>query len=321
MVDFGGIKTKYMTSTTTSTSSSTTEFEVVEEFGESYHDAVIKFKSIWPNYRKVTRELAEPVNQMVDIIFGKHPDWSVRKTLSQIAADLGDLKGFSVRQLYRFLDDKSRSRIQKKSLTYDTTKLLETDKEESSRLEKERQENEGSAKNVRRIYGIDITTSNENPLELKGHSHCLEKQQRLREQLDAVKGQMIHYKKFFDKNVILDESKKVSTVYDKNVTAEREMDKSLNSEIEKCGGRMMIIEQLKDENTELKDRVGHLEQKMAETKIRIVTATPSYCKKIYDISQRKENAIVCLIIDGSDLFGVIDHYPTNEELENMIPPS
>ena len=206
-------------------------------------------------------------------------------------------------------------------MTYDTIKLLETDKEESSRLEKERQENEESAKNVRRIYGIDnTTTTNENPLELKGHSHCLEKQQKLREELDAVKGQMIHYKKFFDENVISNECKKVSTVYGKNITAEQEMDKSLNSEIEKDGGRM-IIEQLKDENTELKDRVGHLEQKMAETKIRIVTATPSYCKKIYDISQRKENATVCLIIDGSDLFGVIDHYPTTEELENMIPSS
>ena len=113
------------------------------------------------------------------------------------------------------------------------------------------------------------------------------------------------------------ECEKVSTVYCKNVTAEQEMDKSLNSEIEK-DKRMMIIQQLKDENTELKDRVGHLEQKMAETQVRIVTATPSYCKKIHDISQRKENAIVCLIIDGSDLFGVIDHYPTNKELENMI---
>jgi hypothetical protein len=121
-------------------------------------------------------------------------------------------------------------------LTNDTTKLVETDKEEPSRLEKERQENE----------------------------------------------------------------------------------ESLSSEIEKDCGRMMIIQQLKDENTELKDRVGHLEQKMAETKIRIVTATPSYCKKIYDMAQ-KENTIVCLIIDGSDLFGVIDHYPTTKELENMIP--
>lgn len=298
-----------------------TEFEIVEDFGQPYHDAAIKFMSIWPNYRKITRELAEPVNQMVEIIFGIHPDWSVKKTLNQIAADLGDLKGFSVRQLYRLLDDKSRSRIRKKSLTYDTTKLLETDEEESSRLEKERQENEESAKNVRRIYGIDTTaTANKNPLELKGHSHCLEKQQRLREELDAVKGQMMHYKKFFEKNVRSDECEKVSTVYCKNVTAEQEMDKSLNSEIEK-DKRMMIIQQLKDENTEPKDRVGHLEQKMAETQVRIVTATPSYCKKIYDISQRKENTIVCLIIDGSDLFGVIDHYPTNEELENMIPSS
>ena len=57
------------------------------------------------------------------------------------------------------------------------------------------------------------------------------------------------------------------------------MDKSLNSEIEKDGWRM-IIEQLKDENIELKDRVGHLEQKMAETKIRIVPATPTARKSM-----------------------------------------
>jgi hypothetical protein len=106
---------KYMTTT------STTEIEMVGDFGKEYHDA---------------GELAEPVNQIVDIIFEIHPYWSVRKVVSPIAADLGDLKWFSARQLYRLLDDKNRSKIH-------------TDVEESSRLEKERKENEESAKNVR----------------------------------------------------------------------------------------------------------------------------------------------------------------------------
>jgi hypothetical protein len=99
------------------------------------------------------------------------------------------------------LDDKNRGKIQKKGLTVGTTELLETDQEESSRLEKEKQEIEESAKNVSRIHGIDSTK--ESAMQLKGHGRCLEKQQRLRDELDAVKGQMIHYKKFFERGDVI----------------------------------------------------------------------------------------------------------------------
>jgi len=64
---------------------------------------------MWPNYRSVVRELSEPTNKMIDIVFEVHPEWSVRRVINTIAADLGDLKGFSVRHLYRFLDDKNRA--------------------------------------------------------------------------------------------------------------------------------------------------------------------------------------------------------------------
>lgn len=37
----------------------------------------------------------------------------------------------------------------------------------------------------------------------KGHSRCLEKQQRLREELDAVTGQMKHYKMFFERGEVI----------------------------------------------------------------------------------------------------------------------
>jgi hypothetical protein len=43
--------------------------EIVADFGQEYHNVVLKFTSIWPNYTKVIRELAEPMNEMVDIIF------------------------------------------------------------------------------------------------------------------------------------------------------------------------------------------------------------------------------------------------------------
>jgi hypothetical protein len=178
----------------------TTEFET-EDFGQQYHDAVNEFKAMWPNYRNVVRELSEPINKMIDIVFEVHPEWSVRRVINAIAADLGDLKGFSVRHLYRLLDDKNRARIHKKGLSDDTTELLETDQEESSRLEKERQENEESAKNVSSTYGID--SGKESPMQLKGHARCLEQQQRLRDELYAVKSQMRHYKKFFERGEVI----------------------------------------------------------------------------------------------------------------------
>jgi hypothetical protein len=178
----------------------TTEFET-EDFGQLYHDAVNEFKAIWPNYRSVVRDLSEPINKMINVVFEVHPEWSVRRVINTIAADLSDLKGFSVRHLYRFLDDKNRARIHKRGLPDDTTELLETDQEESSRLERERQENEESAKNVSSTYGID--SSKESPMQLKGHARCLEKQQRLRDELNAVKGQMKHYKKFFERGDVI----------------------------------------------------------------------------------------------------------------------
>jgi hypothetical protein len=46
-------------------------------------------------------------------------------------------------------------KIQKKTLTSDTTKLLGTEVEEPSRLEKERKENEESAKNVSHAYKLE----------------------------------------------------------------------------------------------------------------------------------------------------------------------
>jgi hypothetical protein len=54
-------------------------------------------------------------------------------------------------------------------------------------------------------YGID--SSKESPMQLKGHARCLEKQQRLRDELYAVKGQMRHYKKFFDRGEVILEPK------------------------------------------------------------------------------------------------------------------
>jgi hypothetical protein len=178
----------------------TTEFEM-EDFGQPYHDAVNEFKAMWPNYRNVVRELSKPINKMIDIVFEVHPEWSGRRVINTIAADLSDLKGFSVRHLYRFLDDKNRARIHKRGLSDDTTELLETDLEESSRLERERQENEESAKKVSSTHGID--SSKESPMQLKGHARCLEKQQRLRDELNAVKGQMKHYEKFFDRGEVI----------------------------------------------------------------------------------------------------------------------
>jgi hypothetical protein len=178
----------------------TTEFET-EDFGRLYHDAVNEFKAMWPNYRNVVRELAEPINKMINVVFEVHPEWSVRRVINTIAADLSDLKGFSVRHLYRFLDHENRARIYKKGLPDGTTELLETDQEESSRRERERQENEESAKNVSSAYGID--SSKESPMQLKGHTRCLEKQQLLRDELYAVKGQMKHYKKFFERGEVI----------------------------------------------------------------------------------------------------------------------
>jgi cell division protein FtsB len=114
----------------------------------------------------------------------------------------------------------------------------------------------------------------------------------------------------FEKNVI-DECGKFSANNSKNVLEEQEK-KVLDFEIE---NEAKAIQQLKDENAELKDRVDHLQQKIRKMQ--------GYCSKIYDIIQRKEDdaTIVCLIIDGSELLEVIDHYPKDEELKVMMEPS
>jgi hypothetical protein len=119
-----------------------------------------------------------------------------------------------------------------------------------------------------------------------------------------------------EKNVI-DECGKFSADNSKNVIEEQKK-KVLDFEIE---NEVKAIQQLKDENAELKDRVDHLQLKIRKMQVRIVTVTSSYCNKIYDIVQRKEDddaTIVCLIIDGSELLEVIDHYPKDEELKAMM---
>lgn len=98
--------------------------------------------------------------------------------------------------------------------------------------------------------------------------------------------------------------------------------KALDIEIEK-DGRLI---QLKDKLKESEERNEKLHEHLSKQQVRIVRVNSEQCKKVAKLMGIPPDIIdtvkeipteIYEVIDGEDLWTIMDHYPTNEELEEM----
>ena len=74
-----------------------------------------ELREIYKDYRNAvtySREKVEKIiNELVEITYGLHPDWSLTKILYAIAAENDDVFGLNPRSLYGKLSEENRRRL------------------------------------------------------------------------------------------------------------------------------------------------------------------------------------------------------------------
>ena len=92
------------------------------EIGKTYESESNIFREAWNNGRVAAEQAHNAVNTMVRILKQDYEDWSIRKVLQKIADDHKDLEGFSLPNLYKYLDDENRALLQDNSVSNEKPK-------------------------------------------------------------------------------------------------------------------------------------------------------------------------------------------------------
>ena len=92
------------------------------EIGKTYESESNTFRDAWNNGRVAAEQAHTAVNTMVRILKQDYEDWSIRKVLHKIADDHKDLEGFSLPNLYKYLDDENRTLLQDNSVSNEKPK-------------------------------------------------------------------------------------------------------------------------------------------------------------------------------------------------------
>lgn len=87
----------------------------METYESRYRVELVKFANAWRDGRNAANTARMSLNAMVKILLEEDKNMTVRKALNRIAADSDGLEGFSVRNLYRELDDENRLMLQEKT--------------------------------------------------------------------------------------------------------------------------------------------------------------------------------------------------------------
>jgi hypothetical protein len=96
-----------------------------------YQQALEEFRIAWVKGQELAEIAGSALNDMIKILLQQKRDWSIRRILMQIAGDL-NLKGFSSRNLHRYLSDENRNLLQNNRLKGDKRKLNKKSIEQSS---------------------------------------------------------------------------------------------------------------------------------------------------------------------------------------------
>jgi hypothetical protein len=131
------------------------------ELGKTYESESETFREAWNNGRIAAQQAHNSANTMVRILKQENSDWTLHKILSKIAADHTDLEGFSIQNLYKYLDKENSKMLQtndvsrekqknsKKDPPVDKTKELEEELKRQQELTKQKEEEAAEEKRKR----------------------------------------------------------------------------------------------------------------------------------------------------------------------------
>jgi hypothetical protein len=107
------------------------------ELEKTYQEESDRFREAWSNGRVAAEQAHGSVNNMVRLLKRDNEKWAIRKVLSKIASDHEDLEGFSLQNLYKYLDEENSKLLQNKHVSSRKPKV---GKKETEQKDKEPEE-------------------------------------------------------------------------------------------------------------------------------------------------------------------------------------